>query len=75
MVYYMLCNNCYDKGKKVEMTCIGETKPQTTEEERQLIHDLPGVKINGKKKWECPECGYKRTGNGKSMADLKEELK
>ena len=71
----MLCNNCYDKGKKVEMTCIGETKPQTTKEEQQIIHNLPGAKILGKKKWKCPECGYARTGNEKSMADMLEEQK
>jgi len=57
------------------MTCIGETKPHLTEEKQQIIKNMPFAKPLGKKKWKCPECGYKRTGDESSMADLKEEFR
>lgn len=69
----MLCNKCYEDGKKSDMKYVGKVNPQSPFSKGALLNPLTG-EVEGKPKFKCPRCGYYRSGRGKSWADLQEEL-
>ena len=69
----MLCNKCYEKGKKVEMALISHVEPQSPLSKGALFNPITG-EVQGKPKYQCPRCGYIKSGRGKSLADLQEEM-